>query len=59
MDAALLFIAAAGQGACLAVLADADADAGLIAYEMIVLVKRLGQHMVANPRSPVGETGTG
>ncbi len=39
--------------------ADADADAGLIAYEMIVLVKRLGQHMVANPRSPVGETGTG
>jgi hypothetical protein len=24
-----------------------------------VLVKRLGQHMVANPRSPVGETGTG
>jgi len=59
MDAALLFIGAAGQGACLAVLADADADAGLIAYEMIVLVKRLGQHMVANPRSPVGETGTG
>jgi predicted regulator of Ras-like GTPase activity (Roadblock/LC7/MglB family) len=50
MDAALLFITAAGQGTCLAVLADAEADAGLIAYEMAVLVKRVGQHMIANPR---------
>jgi predicted regulator of Ras-like GTPase activity (Roadblock/LC7/MglB family) len=52
MDAALLFITAAGQGTCLAVLAGPDADAGLIAYEIAVLVKRLGQHMVANLRSP-------
>jgi predicted regulator of Ras-like GTPase activity (Roadblock/LC7/MglB family) len=50
MDAALLFITAAGQGTCLAVLADVEADAGLIAYEMAVLVKRVGQHMIANPR---------
>lgn len=50
MDQALLFIAAAGNGTCLAVVADAEADAGLIAYEMTVLVKRVGKHMVANPR---------
>ena len=50
MDLALLFIAAAGSGTCLAVVADVEADAGLIAYEMTVLVKRLGKHMVANPR---------
>jgi predicted regulator of Ras-like GTPase activity (Roadblock/LC7/MglB family) len=53
MDTALLFIIAAGQGTCLAVLADADADGGLIAYEMAVLVKRVGLHMIANPRFPV------
>jgi predicted regulator of Ras-like GTPase activity (Roadblock/LC7/MglB family) len=52
MDSALLFITEAGQGTCLAVLADADADAGLIAYEMTVLVKRVGQHLAANPRFP-------
>ena len=52
MDAALLFITAAVGGTCLAVLADPEADAGLIAYEMAMLVKRVGQHMVANPRSP-------
>jgi predicted regulator of Ras-like GTPase activity (Roadblock/LC7/MglB family) len=52
MDDALLFITAAGYGACLAVLADGDADAGLIAYEMTVLVKRVGQHLAANPRFP-------
>lgn len=50
MDAALLFIAAAGRGTCLAVVTEPDVDAGLIAYEMAVLVKRVGKHMVANPR---------
>ena len=53
MDAALLFITPAGRGTCLALLADANADAGQIAYEMAVLVKRVGQHMIANPRFPV------
>jgi len=53
MDAALLFITPAGRGTCLALLADSDADAGQIAYEMAVLVKRVGQHMIANPRFPV------
>ncbi|TDD93592.1 roadblock/LC7 domain-containing protein [Actinomadura rubrisoli] len=55
MDALLLFVTAAGDGTCLAVLAEADADAGLVAYEMAVLVKRVGQHLQANPRSGSGD----
>ncbi len=50
MDALLLFVTAAGDGTCLAVLAEAEADAGLVAYEMAVLVKRVGQHLQASPR---------
>jgi predicted regulator of Ras-like GTPase activity (Roadblock/LC7/MglB family) len=56
MDASLLFIIPAGRGTCLALLADAAADAGQIAYEMAVLIKRVGQHMIANPRFPVQNT---
>ena len=51
MEAALMFITPAGRGTCLALLADANADAGQIAYEMAVLVKRVGQHMIARRRS--------
>ena len=50
METALLFITAAGQGSCLAVLSSGTTDAGLIAYEMAVLVKRIGQHLRATPR---------
>jgi uncharacterized protein len=45
MESAFLFVTAAGQGACLAVLADANSDIGLIAYEMAMLVKRVGQNL--------------
>ncbi|GAA4127322.1 roadblock/LC7 domain-containing protein [Actinomadura keratinilytica] len=50
MESAFLFVTAAGQGACLAVLADAGADLGVIAYEMAMLVTRVGQHLSADPR---------
>jgi predicted regulator of Ras-like GTPase activity (Roadblock/LC7/MglB family) len=50
MEAAFLFVTAAGQGTCLAVLAASDADVGHIAYEMAMLVKRVGQHLSTNPR---------
>jgi predicted regulator of Ras-like GTPase activity (Roadblock/LC7/MglB family) len=53
MEATLLFITPAGRGTCLALLAEATADAGQIAYEMAVLIKRVGRHMIANPRFPV------
>ena len=41
---------AAGEGSCLAVLAGAGVDAGLVAYEMAVLVKRVGEHLGVSPR---------
>lgn len=50
LDSAFLFVTDAGEGSCLAVLAAADADAGLIAYEMMMLVKRVGQHLGVRPR---------
>ena len=51
MDNAMLLVVAAAQGSCLAALSPADADHGLIAYEMAMLVKRLGQYLSANPRA--------
>ncbi len=50
MESAFLFVTAAGQGACLAVLAGSEADLGLIAYEMAMLVIRVGQSMSAPER---------
>lgn len=54
MDAAFLFVTAAGDGACLAVLSDASADIGLIAYEMAMLVKRVGQSLSTPTRPAAG-----
>jgi predicted regulator of Ras-like GTPase activity (Roadblock/LC7/MglB family) len=51
MSAGFLFVTAAGQGTCLAVLTGSDADVGLIAYEMAVLVQRTGDHLQVNMRS--------
>ena len=50
MDSAFLFVMAAGQGTCLAVLATADANLGVMAYEMAMLVRRMGMHLTAEPR---------
>jgi predicted regulator of Ras-like GTPase activity (Roadblock/LC7/MglB family) len=50
MESAFLFVTAAGHGACLAVLAGSDADLGLIAYEMAMLVTRVGEFMTAPDR---------
>src|SRR5580693_1795874 len=41
---------AAGQGTCLAGLASADANLGVMAYEMAMLVRRMGVHLSAGPR---------
>jgi uncharacterized protein len=56
LEQAFLFITAAGQGSCLAVLCSAEADAGLIAYEMAMLSKRAGPHLASRPRLPAGQT---
>jgi len=47
-----LLVAAAGEGSCLAVLATSAADVGLIAYEMALLVKRVGRHLAVSRREP-------
>jgi predicted regulator of Ras-like GTPase activity (Roadblock/LC7/MglB family) len=59
MESAFLFVTAAGLGACLAVLASSDADLGLIAYEMAMLVTRVGEFMNAPDRSAVMPTDAG
>ncbi|RAJ34612.1 putative regulator of Ras-like GTPase activity (Roadblock/LC7/MglB family) [Kitasatospora sp. SolWspMP-SS2h] len=50
LERGYLFVAAAGQGSCLAVFAEPDADLGLVAYEMARLVRRVGEHLHAAPR---------
>ena len=59
MESAFLFVTAAGQGACLTVLAASDADLGLIAYEMAMLVTRVGQNMSAPERPAVTPSDAG
>ncbi|KQV04560.1 MULTISPECIES: roadblock/LC7 domain-containing protein [unclassified Kitasatospora] len=54
LEHGFLFVAAAGEGSCLAVFAHSDADLGLIAYEMARLVRRVGEHLYTPPRSAVG-----
>ncbi|MBV2364904.1 roadblock/LC7 domain-containing protein [Streptomonospora sp. NEAU-YY374] len=56
MEHAYLFVTAAGEGACLAVLAAETADVGLIAYEMNMRVKRVGQFLTSAPRFPQSVT---
>lgn len=50
LDRAFLFVTAAGSGACLAVLGSEDADVGMIAYEMNLLVVRVGDYLSSAPR---------
>jgi predicted regulator of Ras-like GTPase activity (Roadblock/LC7/MglB family) len=54
LDDAFLFVTAAGDGSCLAVLTAADSDVGLVAYEMALLVKRVGVHLGTEPRHDGG-----
>ncbi|MCK7625708.1 roadblock/LC7 domain-containing protein [Streptomyces sp. RS10V-4] len=51
-DDGVLFVTAAGDGSCLCVLAGADADMGQIAYEMTLLVNRVGEHLGVAARRP-------
>ncbi|GAA0630150.1 roadblock/LC7 domain-containing protein [Streptomyces thermocarboxydovorans] len=59
MDDAFLFVAAAGEGSCLAVLTAVTADIGLVAYEMARLVKRVGEHLYTAPRAGARPTPAG
>jgi predicted regulator of Ras-like GTPase activity (Roadblock/LC7/MglB family) len=52
MEFAFLFVIAAGKGTCLAVLTAAKPNVGVIAYEMAMLVRRMGKYLGAEPRFP-------
>ncbi|HEX3959404.1 MAG TPA: roadblock/LC7 domain-containing protein [Trebonia sp.] len=52
MESAFLFVVAAGRGTCLAVLTSAAPNVGVIAYEMAMLVRRMGKYLAAEPRFP-------
>ncbi|MFE3060254.1 roadblock/LC7 domain-containing protein [Nocardia sp. NPDC059239] len=45
-----LVVTEAGYGACLALLASADSDLGMVAYEMNVIVQQVGDKLSASPR---------
>ena len=51
MESGFLLVAAAGAATCLAVLAEQDADLGLVAYEMAILVRRSGEHIRVSTRT--------
>ncbi|MFG2331101.1 roadblock/LC7 domain-containing protein [Streptomyces sp. NPDC048604] len=51
-DDAMLFVTAAGEGSCLCVLSAAEADVGQVAYEMTLLVNRVGEHLGVAARQP-------
>lgn len=53
-DEGFLFVTTAGEGSCLSVLTGEGADVGQIAYEMTLLVHRVGEHMAVAPRRSDG-----
>jgi predicted regulator of Ras-like GTPase activity (Roadblock/LC7/MglB family) len=50
MEAGLLLVMAISNGSSLAVLAASDCDMGLVAYEMTLLVERVGRALTPGPR---------
>ena len=59
MENAFLFVIAAGRGTCLAVLTSADPNVGVVAYEMAMLVRRMGKYLAAEPRFQVDDMDLG
>ena len=50
MQGGLLLVMAISNGSSLAVLAASDCDMGLVAYEMTLLVERVGRALTPGPR---------
>ncbi|MWA04168.1 roadblock/LC7 domain-containing protein [Actinomadura sp. LD22] len=50
LDSRLFFVVPAGKGSCLAILSDAGRNAGLVAYETAMLIKRVRRQMATAPR---------
>jgi len=56
MQRGLLMIMSISDGSCLAVLAAADCDMGLVAYQMTLLVERAGQVLTPAVRAELQAT---
>jgi predicted regulator of Ras-like GTPase activity (Roadblock/LC7/MglB family) len=50
LDKLMFFVAAAGRNTLLAVLANPDADAGLVGYQMTLLARRVGDYFATASR---------
>jgi len=59
MESAFMFVMAAGQGTCLAVIASAGVNLSVMAYEMAMLVRRMGAYLTAAPRPAAQEPAMG
>ncbi|NJQ02642.1 roadblock/LC7 domain-containing protein [Streptomyces zingiberis] len=57
LDGSLLFVSAAGSGACLAVLASRESDPSVLGYEMAMLVKSVRPYLGTPPRRPAAGGG--
>lgn len=57
LDDTLLFVSAAGSGAVLAVVADKEANAGVLGYEMSILVKSVHPYLATPKRRPIPSSG--
>ncbi|WP_239310387.1 MULTISPECIES: roadblock/LC7 domain-containing protein [unclassified Frankia] len=51
MEQGFLFVTAVGDGSCLAILSTPGSDIGLIAYEMALLVIRVGEFLTPELRA--------
>ncbi|KAB2381901.1 MULTISPECIES: roadblock/LC7 domain-containing protein [Actinomadura] len=59
MERGLFFVVPAGANSCLALLSEVGANAGLVAYEMTMLVKRVGKQLSTGLRQPGPGPGSG
>ncbi|MGW6728001.1 roadblock/LC7 domain-containing protein [Nocardia sp. NPDC055029] len=50
LEEGYLIVTEAGYGACLALLTSVDSDLGMVAYEMNVIVEKVGDKLSAAPR---------
>ena len=51
MDSGYLFLMSISDGSCLSILAAPNCDIGLVAYEMTLLVERVGQQLTPELRA--------
>jgi predicted regulator of Ras-like GTPase activity (Roadblock/LC7/MglB family) len=59
LNGVVAYVCSAGANGVLAVLADPEADAGVLGFEMAQMVKRVPDHLGTPARAPVGAADDG